>query len=64
MCIRDRLGIINGYGDGNFLPEESLKGIEAIKILTAALGYQIVAENEGGYQSGYLTCLLYTSRCV
>lgn len=50
-----KLGIINGYGDGNFLPEKSLKGIEAIKILTAALGYQIVAENEGGYQSGYLT---------
>ena len=48
------MGIINGYPDGTFLPENQVTYAEAIKMIVAALGYTPKAESMGGYPGGYL----------
>jgi len=48
------VGIINGYPDGTFLPENQVTFAEAIKMIVAALGYTPKAEAMGGYPGGYL----------
>lgn len=48
-----------GYSDGTFKPDESITLTEAIVYLTRLLGYQSVAEANGGYPGGYQT-LAYT----
>lgn len=48
------LGIINGYGDGNFGPEDAVTYEQAIKMLVIALGYEPMASQKGGYPTGYL----------
>ncbi len=45
--------IINGMGDGTFMPERSVNYFEAIKMLVAVLGYEQFAEDQGGYPGGY-----------
>ena len=47
-------GIINGYGDGNFGPDDSVLFEQAVKMVMAALGYTPYAEYNGGYPGGYL----------
>ncbi len=47
-------GIITGYGDGNFGPEDKVTYEQAIKMIVSALGYDIAAARKGGYPSGYL----------
>ncbi len=47
-------GIINGYGDGNFGPDDNVTYEQAIKMLMETLGYRLFAEANGGYPSGYL----------
>ncbi len=47
------LGIISGYGDGSFRPEDNVTYEQAIKMLVCALGYKDIAEQEGGYPVGY-----------
>ena len=46
------LGIVNGDG-GQFRPEDPVLYEEAAKMLVCALGYDVYAENEGGYPLGY-----------
>ena len=48
------MGIINGYGDGNFGPEDPVLYEQAVKMVMATLGYTPYAENNGGYPGGYL----------
>lgn len=48
------MGIINGYGDGTFGPEDSVLYEQAVKMIMAALGYTPYAEQNGGYPTGYL----------
>lgn len=48
-------GIINGMGDGTFAPEDPVTYEQAIKMLVCALGYDIQAQQRGGYPSGYLS---------
>lgn len=48
------LGIINGYGDGNFGPEDPVTYEQAVKMLVAALGYEKKAQSLGGYPTGYM----------
>jgi hypothetical protein len=48
------LGIIVGYPDGTFAPENQVSYAEAIKMIVAALGYTPKAEQMGGYPGGYL----------
>lgn len=47
-------GIIEGYEDGTFMPENGVTAQEAIKIIVNLLGYSPFAESNGGYPSGYL----------
>jgi uncharacterized protein YuzE len=48
------VGVIVGYPDGTFLPENQVTYAEAIKMIVAALGYTPKAEALGGYPGGYL----------
>ena len=48
-------GIVNGYGDGNFGPEDNVKYQEMIKMLMETLGYRPFANDNGGYPTGYIT---------
>lgn len=48
------LGIINGYEDGTFRPEENITNAEAVKMLVVALGYEPFAADNGGYPNGYM----------
>lgn len=48
-------GIVNGYGDGTFMPDKAVSYQEAIKMMTAAMGYGPAAEAGQGYPWGYIT---------
>lgn len=47
-------GLIYGYGNNTFSPDECISYNEAIAIIVRALGYDNVVTNLGGYPSGYL----------
>ena len=53
VALAYQQNIINGYGDGNFGPSDNVKYKDAIKMVVAALGYNPVAEVNGGYPGGY-----------
>ncbi len=48
------LGIINGYEDGTFKPDNYITYAETIKMLVVALGYEPFAAQNGGYPQGYI----------
>lgn len=48
-------GIVNGYGDGNFGPDDVVLYEQAIKMLVETLGYAPFVETAGGYPAGHLT---------
>lgn len=48
-------GIVDGMGDGTFVPDGEVKYEQVIKMIVCAMGYQIDAERAGGYPTGYLT---------
>lgn len=48
-------GIVNGYGDGTFRPENDITYQEYIKMLVSMLFYQPKAEGLGGYPDGYIS---------
>lgn len=52
--IAAALGIIKGFGDGSFLPDEPVTYEQAVKMIVAALGYEPKATEKGGYPAGYL----------
>ncbi len=54
ISVAHSLGIVNGYGEGIFMPEANVTGEQAVKMMIAALGYTVQAEAKGGYPSGYL----------
>ena len=47
-------GIINGYGDGTFGPDDKVLYEDVIKMLMETLGYKPYAQNNGGYPTGYI----------
>lgn len=47
-------GIINGYGDGNFGPNDTVTYDQAVKMIVCALGFEPVALKKGGWPTGYL----------
>lgn len=49
------LGVICGDENMNFSPEDNITYTDALKILVSITGYLAIAENEGGYPSGYLS---------
>lgn len=50
-----QVNLLTGYGDGTFRPDEMVKTEEAIAGLVKAAGYEICAEQEGGYTKGYIS---------
>lgn len=48
------IGIISGSADGNFYPQMSITGCEAVKIVTEILGFGSMAQYYGGWTSGYM----------
>ncbi len=49
------MGIISGYGDGNFGPKDPVTYEQAVKMIVCALGYENAAVKMGGWPTGYLT---------
>ncbi len=47
------LGIINGYDDFTFGPDDPVTYEQALKMVVCMLGYQTDAEAKGGYPEGY-----------
>lgn len=54
IYLVSKLGLINGYGNRTFMPENTVTYNEVAKVLVCALGYQQHAEAKGGYPTGYL----------
>lgn len=48
-------GIVNGYGDGKFGPEDNVTYEQIVKMLMETLGYRPFADDNGGYPVGYTT---------
>ncbi len=55
IAMAQQQGIISGYGDGTFGPENPVKYEEAVKMLVCALGYEQMAVSKGGWVAGYIT---------
>ena len=53
-CAVD-MGIIKGYGDGTFHPDDLISINDCLKIAVEACGYGVIAQQSGGYPIGYLT---------
>lgn len=47
-------GIVTGYSDGTFKPDNNILYEEAVKFVTSALGYDFMAVTYGGYPEGYI----------
>jgi hypothetical protein len=62
------LGIISTPLDRNFYPENIIKYEEALKMLLIALGYKQIADQKGGYPTGYYNVAnslkLYSSKAI
>lgn len=48
-------GIIHGFEDGSFRPDQTITTEQAVKIVLSATGFDVYAASYGGYPSGYLT---------
>lgn len=48
------MGIISGYGNGEFRPNNSVTYAQIIKMLVCAWGLENQAQQEGGYPNGYI----------
>lgn len=53
--VATSLGLIEGDGDGNFRPNDPISYAEAMAIMLRATGYDVSAENKGGYPLGYMS---------
>ncbi len=49
------MGIINGFDDGTFRPDEQVTYEQALKMMVCTLGYIDFAEGKGGWPNGYTT---------
>ena len=48
-------GFIDGYNDEEFGPDDTVTYAQAVKMLVMATGYELYAENQGGWPAGYIT---------
>lgn len=48
-------GFIAGFPDGSFKPDDELTFIQLIKIVVKMLGFDFLAEKDGGFPHGYIT---------
>ena len=54
IAVAANLGIITGYGDGTFGPEDTLTYAQMLSMLINAWGYTDMARYAGGWPAGYL----------
>lgn len=54
VAMATNQGIINGYGDGMFGPDDKVKYEDVVKMLMETLGYKPYAATNGGYPTGYI----------
>ncbi|MDD6484943.1 MAG: S-layer homology domain-containing protein [Clostridiales bacterium] len=54
-------GIMTGYGNGEFKPDEPITVGGVIKVMVSVLGYSNWAENQGGYPAGYFSLAVSNS---
>lgn len=54
------LGLVGGYADGTYCPNENLTNFQAIKIIMNTLGYAVRAQSDGGYMNGYIISAVKT----
>ena len=54
IAMAQRMNLIKGYADGTFKPDDTITYEEAVKIVVYALGYEVLANQFGGYPTGYL----------
>jgi len=52
--LANQMGIVKGYGDGTFGPDDEVTYEQAIKMIVVALGYEPKAASLGGYPTGYM----------
>ncbi len=53
VSLLTSVGLLNGYGDGTFLPDRPITLSEASKVMVDLLGYKYRANINGGYPNGY-----------
>lgn len=53
VAMAAQQGIVNGYGDGTFGPEDPVLYEQVIKMVMVTLGYEPFAAANGGYPTGY-----------
>lgn len=53
VCMAKLGGIVQGYPDGSFKPAQDINFVEAAKIITEAMGYQMMTDTEPWYM-GYV----------
>lgn len=49
-----QIGMVSGMGDGTFAPEAKVTMAQAVRVMVTLLGYEVVAENRGGWSAGYI----------
>ena len=49
-----QMGLLDGYPDGTFRPDDNILSEQAVKVIVSALGYKNNAERAGGYPNGYI----------
>ena len=54
VAAASNMGIVNGYGDGTFGPDDAVKYEQAVTMIMRTLGYEPFAAANGGYPTGYL----------
>ncbi len=47
-------GVTEGDENGNFNPEKNITNEEIIKMIVSLLGYNVMADMQGGYPAGYI----------
>ncbi len=53
VCRILTAGMMVGYGDGRFGPNDQMDMEMAMKVLVVSLGYDVAAQKRGGYPDGY-----------
>ncbi len=53
--IATQMGIIDGFPDKTFKPDEPVTYEQIVKMVMCALGYDLMAQGKGGYPQGYLS---------
>ena len=52
--IASQTGIIAGYGNGKFGPDDDVTYEQAVKMIVCALGFEPMAKAKGGWPAGYM----------